>query len=387
MDYRSLKEKYNGFLDPLVEIEVNGKSITTPGGKYAVGISNLNIDLSAGFEASQATFNIYNVYNYEKARFNFDVIKKFVVLGSAVKIYAGYAKKVTEVFTGVIVKMNFLVEESDVGHVEVTCMDVKAVMMANRYNRRLKANTYCDAVKEIFDQNIYQNMKNAGVIEDIKIDNTPDKPVGSPPAADKDSDKTIEMAGESDYEFLVKVARKFNFDFFVLAGVVYFRKAKSDQTKQITITPKAKIVRLSVEYDMTGLVESIEVRGLDVGKAKVVSEKKKNSYKLSQGNKAKALISGTKFVYIDPSVSTASDAGNRASYLFEEMSHRYGTLELDMVGIPEITPGRYISISDVGTAVSNDFYVQSVKHIFNSTGRYTTRITGKTNQMSSGGLF
>lgn len=388
MEYKALNEKYNGFLHPLVEIEVNGKSITDPGGKVAVGISNLNIDLSAGFEASQATFNMYNVYNYEKAKFNFDVVKKFVVLGSSVKIYAGYEKKVTEIFTGVIVKMNFVVEEGDVGHVEITCMDVKAVMMANRYNRRLKADTYCDAVKEIFDQNIYQNMKNAGVIEDIKIDNTPDKQIGSPSAGgDKDTDKTIEMVGESDYEFLVKVARKFNFDFFVLAGVVYFRKAKSDQTKQITITPKAKIVRLSVEYDMTGLVESIEVRGLDVGKAKVVSEKKKNSYKLSQGNKAKALISGTKFVYVDPTVSTSSDASSRASYLFEEMTHRYGTLELDLVGIPEITPGRYITISDVGTAVSNDFYVQSVKHIFNSAGRFTTRIIGKTNQMSTGGLF
>lgn len=389
MDYDSLREKYDRFLRPLIEIEVNGKSITSGTGKTAVGISNVNVDLSAGFEASQATFNIYNVYNYEKAEFNFNTIKKFVVLGSAVKIYAGYEKTVTEIFTGVIVKMNFVVEEGDVGHVEVTCMDVKAVMMANRYSRRLKASTYGDAVKEIFDQNIYQSMKNSGVIEDIKIDNTPDKPPAGAGAAggDKDTDRTIEMVGESDYEFLVKVARKFNFDFFVLAGIVYFRQAKSDQTKQITITPKAKIVRLSVEYDMTGLVESIEVRGLDVGKAKVVTEKKKNSYKLSQGNKAKALISGSKFVYIDPTVSNSSDAGSRANYLFEEMTHRYGTLELDMVGIPEITPGRYITISDVGTAVSNDFYVQTVKHIFTANGRYTTRIIGKTNQMSSGGLF
>ncbi len=154
MDYDSLREKYDRFLRPLIEIEVNGKSITSGTGKTAVGISNVNVDLSAGFEASQATFNIYNVYNYEKAEFNFNTIKKFVVLGSAVKIYAGYEKTVTEIFTGVIVKMNFVVEEGDVGHVEVTCMDVKAVMMANRYSRRLKASTYCDAVKEICDQNI-----------------------------------------------------------------------------------------------------------------------------------------------------------------------------------------------------------------------------------------
>ena len=218
------------------------------------------------------------------------------------------------------------------------------------------------------------------MIENFKIDNTPDKQPGATGAQD-DTDRTIEMVGESDYEFVVKAARKFNFDFFVLGGNVYFRRAKSDQTKQIVITPNAKIRRLSVEYDMTGLVEKVEVRGLDVGKAKVVKESIKNSFKFSKGNKAKALISGRKFVYVDPTVSSPDDASGRAQYLFEEMTHRYGTLDLEMVGIPEITPGRYISIKDVGEAVSNDFYVQTVKHTLDARGRYFTRIIGKTNKL------
>ena len=133
---------------------------------------------------------------------------------------------------------------------------------------------------------------------------------------------------------------------------------------------------------MTGLVEKVEVRGLDVGKAKVVKESLKNSFKFSKGNKAKALISGSKFVYVDPSVSNSDDAANRAQYLYEEMTHRYGTLDLDMVGIPEILPGRYIKIQDVGEAVSNTFYVQTVRHTLDARGRYSTRIIGKTNKLS-----
>ncbi len=382
MEYKALKDKYASFQDPMVEIEVNGKSITRETGNIRVGVSELNIELTAGYEASQAVFSIYNVYDYEKATFNFSVVKKFVTLGSQVKIYLGYSTKFAEVFTGIIVRMNFLVEEGDVGHVEVTCMDFKAVMMANRYNRRLKASSYSDAVKEIFDQSIYQGFVNAGMIESFKIDNTPDKQQPGPSGAADDTDRTIEMVGESDYEFVVKAARKFNFDFFVLGGLVYFRRAKSDQTKQIVITPNAKIRRLSVEYDMTGLVEKVEVRGLDVGKAKVVKESIKNSFKFSKGNKAKALISGSSFVYVDPTVSSPDDASGRAQYLFEEMTHRYGTLDLEMVGIPEITPGRYISIKDVGEAVSNNFYVQTVRHILDANGRYSTRIIGKTNKLS-----
>ncbi len=389
MDYDSIAEKYGYFINPVVEIEVNEQSLTSPKGKKAMGVSDLNIEVTAGFEASQATFCIYNCYDYVEAKFNFDTVKKFVLLGSAVKIYAGYELSLKEIFRGVIVKVRFLVDEEEVAHVEVTCMDVKSVMMANRYHRRLKATTYSDAVKEILDQSIYQGLKNSGIIEGITIENTPDKIPGAVSTAN-DEDKvehTIEMVGESDYEFIVKVARKFNYEFFVLGGNVYFRKAKADQTSQITITPDAKIIRLSVEYDMTGLVEQVEVRGLDVGKAKVLTDKQKNSFKLSQGNKAKALISGSKFVYIDPTVSSSEDASNRVKYLFEEMSHRYGTLELDMAGIPDVVPGRYLNLSKVGTAVSNEFYVQSVRHTFNTEGRYSMHIVGKTNKMGSGGLF
>ena len=309
-----------------------------------------------------------------------------VLLGSAVTIYAGYEATVKEVFRGVITKVNFLIEEDDVPNVQVTAMDVKAVMMANRYSRRLKATAYSKAISEIFDQSVYQSLKNGGVITGFSIDNTPDA-LEPAPATEADIEKTIEMVGESDYEFVVKVAKKFNYDFFVYCGKVIFRKAKSDQTKQITINDNARIKRLSVDYDLTGLVEEVEVRGLDVGKAKGVTGKKKNSNKLSQGNKAKALISGSKFVYIDPSSSDNSDVGYRANYLFENMSYRYGTLELDMAGVPEIIPGKYISVSDFGTAVSNDFYVQAVRHTFSKDGAFITHILGKTDKMSSGGLF
>ena len=387
MNYTSLFKEYGGFINPLIEIKINDVSFTAGANrKVAIGVSNVSIDLTAGFEASQAIFSLYNVYDYENTKFNFDSFKKMVLLGSAVTIYAGYEATVKEVFRGVITKVNFLIEEDDVPNVQVTAMDVKAVMMANRYSRRLKATAYSKAISEIFDQSVYQSLKNGGVITGFSIDNTPDA-LEPAPATEADIEKTIEMVGESDYEFVVKVAKKFNYDFFVYCGKVIFRKAKSDQTKQITINDNARIKRLSVDYDLTGLVEEVEVRGLDVGKAKGVTGKKKNSNKLSQGNKAKALISGSKFVYIDPSSSDNSDVGYRANYLFENMSYRYGTLELDMAGVPEIIPGKYISVSDFGTAVSNDFYVQAVRHTFSKDGAFITHILGKTDKMSSGGLF
>lgn len=374
MTYNDLKKKYGEFDLPVIQVKVNGKAISDA--KKSFGISNVNVELTAGFEASQASFGIYNAYDYKEGEFKFDIIKNFVLIGSFVQIYLGYNATVTEVFRGVITRVNFIIEDGTSPYVQVTAMDVKAVMMANRYHKAIKAKSYSEAVKEIFKEGVYESLKNDGVIVSYEIADTPDHSVGAS-SGKEETDKMIEMVGESDYEFVTRAAKKFNYEFFVLGGRVYFRTAKLDTASQITIDPKAQIKSLNVEYDITGIAESVEVRGLDVGKAKLLKDSKKNSNKLSQGSKAKSLISGSKFVYIDPTVASAEDAGYRANYLMEDMKYRYGTLELEIIGLPDILPGKFIKIDKIGTAISNEFYVQTVRHIMSTDGDFITKVTGK----------
>ncbi len=389
MDYKSLRDEYGSFLYPLIEVQVAEHSMTAGDDrKLRIGVSDVSVELTAGYEASQAVFTLYRVYDYKRARFLTEKIKDFILLGSPVKILMGYKAKVAEVFRGVITKINFHAEEDEFAGIRVTAMDIKAVMMANRYQKRLKSQFYSVAVEEIFKQNIYKQLKEKlKVVTDFKISDTPDAPAPGTPEKENNTDRTVEMVGESDYEFVVKVAKKFNFEFFVLGGTVYFRPAKADQTDQLTVEPGFKIVSLDVEYDLTGLVDDIEVRGLDVSKGKTVNAHKENKNKLSLGNRAAPLIDGSKFVYVDPTVSAAADAEYRLNYLFETMTYRYGTLELTMVGIPDILPGRYIRIDELGDAVSNRFYVQSVRHTMTRDGDFLTHIVGKADKQDSGGLI
>ena len=381
MDYENLKtSKYSNFDLPVIQVKVNDKAITD--GKRSFAISNVTVDLTAGFEASQASFGIYNAYDYEDTQFEFDVIKNYVLIGSYVQILMGYNLTVTEVFRGVITIVNFVIEDGEAPYILVTAMDVKAVMMANRYHKAIKAKSYSEAVKEIFKQGVYESLKNDGVILSYEIGDTPDKNPSSGEQGKEETDKMIEMVGESDYEFVTRVAKKFNYEFFVLGGRVYFRAAKLDKENQITISPSANIKSINVEYDITGLTESVEVRGLDVGKAKLLKTTKKNSNKLSQGNKAKSLITGSKFVYIDPTVASAEDAGFRAGYLLEDMMYRYGSLELEMIGLPDILPGKFIKIDGIGKAISNEFYVQTVRHTMSKDGEYITKVIGKAAKQS-----
>lgn len=385
--YSKLQKEYDFFRDPMVHITVD--DVTLKDNRYNLAVSNIVVDVTAGFEASQAVFELYNAYDYEKGQFEYDKLKKFILLGSAVVIHAGYNYQLREIFRGVIVKTEFSIEEEAAAHVTVTAMDVKGVMMANHYHKQFSAKSYSLAIKEIFDQAVYSSLKDAGVVTEYTIGTTPDTSATAAAAAagmgggssssvpEEETDYAIEMVGESDYEFVVRTAKKFNYEFFVVSGQVLFRRAKSDVSLLIDFSNNIQFENLRVDYDITGLVGSVEVRGLDVGKGKQISDSMKNSNKLSQGNKAKSYVSDSRYVYVDPTVTAKADATLRAQYLFEEMSYRLGTLELVMYGLPEIIPGRFISLSNFGTGVSNKFYVMSVQHRMSEDGVYRMKIIGK----------
>ena len=382
--YSTLQSEYDDFKNPVADIEVNGVSIQ--GDKNRIRFANLVVDLTSGFEASQATFGLYNAYDPINTQFAFSRIKKYCTIGSLVVIYIGYGLNVREVFRGIICKVDFNIEEDEIPVVQVTAMDVKAIMMANREQRQLLASNYSGAVKEIFGQSVYQTLSGVGnLITDLNVFPTPDAPpVDLPdtgPLTVVDTADSIEMVGESDYEFVVRVAKKFNYEFFTTGGQVNFRPAKNVSATLIELSNEVRFKSFNVSYDITGIVNKVEVRGLDVGKGKKVSFAKRNTNKLSKGMKAKMLTMGTEFVYVDPTVSSIIDAKNRVEYLMDDMTYRFGSLDFEIYGIPEIVPGRFISIDDFGDAVSNDFYVINVQHRFTREGEYITRIIGKANGM------
>ncbi|MCR5097934.1 MAG: hypothetical protein K6B14_03195 [Lachnospiraceae bacterium] len=376
--YSTLESDYNQFRDPIVQIFVNG--IDMRENKGGVSISDVLVELTCGFEAGQASYSLYDCYNYSTTKFEFKKISNFVALGSQVKVALGYGNVTREVFRGIIVRVEFVVEDGEAPHVRVSAMDVKSIMMANHYHKRLTAQNYSGAIKEIFTQEVYMSMKGpTGVISDLSIGDTPDVfdvPNGT------DSPDTIEMVGESDYEFIVRTAKKYNFEFFCVGGSVYFRSARADTSTLISLSNSTKVFGLNVAYDVTGLVSKVVVRGLDAGKAKVITGQSTNTNKISGKPMARSLISGSEYVYIDPTVTAISEAQRRSWYLSDNMAYRFGSLDMEIMGLPEIIPGRFINICDFGSTVSNEFYVTTVQHKMATTGRYTTRILGKAQKLA-----
>lgn len=373
-NYLDLKKKYDNFEYPLVVLTINGKEVGKNKSDFIV--SDIEVELTSGYEASIATFCLYNTFEHHTSEFRTKEVKDYILLGSSVELAMGYGTQAQMVFCGFISKVNFFYESGEMPGIRVTAMDVKGVMMANKYSRQLTATSFGEAVKEILNKGPYMSMTGSGLIKNVMVSDTPDKTMNTA-VTSKASDRTIEMVAESDYEFVVKAAKKYNYEFFSECGNVYFRKAKQNAETVMEMGPAEGMKNFDVEYDVTGLVETIKARGTDVSKARVIEAKQKFNQKISMGNRAKKLIRNSEKIYIDSTITSKEEAQYRVESLMEEISYRFGTLECDCIGIPELMPGKFLVLKSLGEPVDNKFYLVKVVHRMNDMRGFETTFYGK----------
>ncbi len=377
-NFQDLKIKYDNFQHPMVVLTIDGKDFakSNPG----IVVSDLEVELTSGYEASIATFGLYNTFDNDTSHFRIEEIKQYIYIGSGVEIAFGYEKEVRQIFNGFISRVNFFYEAGEVPGIRVTAMDVKGVMMANRYSRQLTASSFGEAVKEILSKGPYLGLTNSRLIKGIEVSDTPDKTMNTSDST-KASDRTIEMVAESDYEFVVKAAKKYNYEFFTECGTVYFRKSKQNAEVVMEMGPADGLRNFDVEYDVTGLVETIKARSTDVSKGRVIESKQNFNQKISMGNKAKKLIKNSEKVYLDATITSKEEADYRVNSLMEEMSYRFGTLQCTCIGMPELLPGKFLELQSLGEPVDNQFYLTKVIHKIDSIRGYETTLYGKTNRI------
>ncbi|MCR5748240.1 MAG: hypothetical protein K6G03_11080 [Lachnospiraceae bacterium] len=397
--FSDLKAKYEGFREPKIRVYIGGNVL---GKDTGLGIISAEVEQTSGFEASIATVVLGGAYKGDSHSFDIKKTKQFMYMGSTIIILMGYAESVREVFRGFIARVHFIIPGDgthQVPSIELTCMDVKGLMMANRHSKRLKSQYYSDAVKEVLQANPFMSQKDSKGKDFIKlvISNTPDKPEGAGGGAGgaaggmggaggaggaggqkETTDKRVEMVEESDYEFVVKAAKKYNFDFFAICESVYFIEAKKNADPVIELKPNMGLANIDVGYDLSGIVKSVEVRNIDMDQGKYIGGKKKSTTKISLGNVAKPLVEKQSMVYIDPTTDSKNEAGYRAAYLMDTIDYRLGNISAEFVGIPELTAGRFVTISSFGTPLDNNYYLTSVRHILDD-GLYKTVFEGCTN--------
>lgn len=372
-EFEALKKKYGTFEKPIAVLRMADKDV---GGDKGYPISDVEIDLTCGYEASVAEFSLYQVYNKETESFEVtNAVKKSIVPGAKTEIALGYDTAADLIFVGVVTRVSYRYEQDEIPCIRISAMDVKGVMMAGCYSRQLTAVSYSAAVKEILERSAYAGMQGSGIIRGIRVTDTPDQALCAAAPETAVTDYSVEMVAESDYEFVVRAAKRYNYEFYTECGIVLFRKPKADQGIRMVISPACGLYRFDISYDVTGLVNKVTVRASDAGKAKVITSKAKNHASLP--GRVKSLLKGSEKIYIDASAGSVEETGYRADSLMEDISYRYGSLVCEVQGLPEYLPGYFVEVSGVGESADNRFYITRAVHKLAKDGRYTVKLEGK----------
>lgn len=364
-EYDNLRNKYGNFARAEKVIKIDGVDFTT--NKIGAHIDNVNVSLSCGMEAATATYDICNCFCDVTGKYLSKEIEKFIQLGSCVSIALGYENSLKEVFLGVITKVVFSGSLSNKSSIKITAMDAKKVMMLGKYEKNIEASSYSQAVGKI----LREIPSSENLIKEKKIENTEE--------LKKDDKKVsvIPMTEESYYDFIKKAAAKYNFEFYIVCGTVYFQKAKKDKSILIELSPDKGLTDFSVGYDFTEMRKSVEIRTTDSSKAQVVAGCKNINITIPNGKYVKKFLSDSIQVEKNIVVNSKEEAQQRAEEIAEKISYRLSSLSSSITGIPELVPGRFVKVAGLQVPEDHIFYIEQVTHSISIGSGYKTSLTGK----------
>ncbi len=349
-----LSKKYKDFSVPTQVIKIKGKDLSSAG----IVASNLSVEVSVKESAGACTFDILNAYDLKSRSFNKDWLDSYFVLGNIVDVELGYVQTKL-VYKGYISLVSADFSESDYPKLSIECMDVKGLMMQDIKSEKKVYETYGDAVKKVF--NDYKSLA-----KKVEIDKTPKL------------EHPIEQNRQSDYDFVLELSKKLNYEFFALGDTVYFREPRAITKPIITFEWGQYIMSFSRDIGLHSQVAEVIVRGYDTKNHKVVEGKADKVKKAGKGSKEAdgitKLLKGAKVTIIDETITTADEAKKRAEAELDRRSMTFVQGKGSCIGLPELIPGRYLELKNFDPTIDNNYYITSVKHTFNESG-FTTNFS------------
>ena len=331
--YSLLENKYGNFRVPAIKIKSGGTDLIA---KNDLSITELTVTLSIE-DAGMAVFKVSDAYDIEKRSFD-KKIKNLFKLGTIMEVEIGYLSSTTPVFKGYVSGLGVEIEEEPT--LVVMLMDVRKLMMTNGVRKQLyEDKNYSDIFKKVMGR--YSKLCS------IEADATSDK-LTSPVSQ-----------STSDYNFVkneLLKRGKSEREFFVLYDKAYFRKPCKNKVPIMSVNLGRELLSLNTMAEY--LDSEIEVIGYDPKTLKSVSSK--TSVK---GESCTSVLSPTpQQFFIDPDADSEEKAKIRATAIADNMKRNSVFAEGELIGLPEIVPGRYLKVEDVDDLANKSYYLSEVTH-------------------------
>lgn len=355
-----LKNKYSYFAYPCYTFKINGREINR---KYCQG--ELRVELTADYEASSCTIKIPDAFD---ERLNKTYLKNDMdgqaQVGNTIDVYVGYMDGgVSLVFSGYIDSVYVDYEVGEKMILTLECLDGKGIMMNSlRSETSISINKNSEAIESVLNKYI-SVMKT---------------PVGAIDKTDHLRDNQIEQHNESDYNFVVRLARQNNYCFFVEKGDVKCKPFSSlSKIEQFEFSINEYMLAFSMSCNMKSLASSVTVRGLN---EKIpTAEFEATVYtadslvdSFSASPKVSSLISAkVTRNYVDYGVTSLVQARNLAQAKMNELTSSMYSGKVKTVGLPELFPGYVASVVGFGTEFDNKYFINKVTHVIRN-NNFTT---------------
>ncbi|MEG1869933.1 MAG: contractile injection system protein, VgrG/Pvc8 family [Oscillospiraceae bacterium] len=357
---KQLEQDYNSFKNPVMYVKINGKKVKNTD----LYFHTIEAVMGTGFEASVCRIEAEDISaKYENKKLTVDAqIEALFTVGTKLELYLGYDKKSSSklVFMGFITTTAFELSVSNHVTYFVEAMDVKAFMMNNiRSELKKDMKKYSDVVTAVL--NDYSTL-----FASKKIDNT-------------DTIKTpIEQYNQSDYDFIVNIAKRVGYMFFVDRGKVNFIKYSSAKTKCLTVSPCGALKNFRRELSLNKQVKSVIVRSHDEANTdKPIEATAKSADTVGGGSKSAADLSKVisekmSITIIDNSVRSPAEAQVRANAELTRQSMSLINGEITMFGVPDVFPGGILEVIEMPEDINGQYLITEVTHYLHDESYITT---------------
>ena len=166
----------------------------------------------------------------------------------------------------------------------------------------------------------------------------------------------------------------------MVAGEIVYDNVYSNTKSLITLDWGSSLYGFSKTLSLAGQVGKVTVYSIDPKTGKQIKGQA-NSTSLSgsgstawQTAKAFSSVEEVEYNYL---VQTEAECKKLAQARLDARAINYVTGEGRCIGIPEIIPGRYITIGGVDSKTNGNYFVSAVHHEYSHEGYFTTfRVKG-----------
>lgn len=352
-DIATLEKKYDNFLAPSVEITLGGEKLDTS----KIPITELTVELSADGAAGGCTFVVESLFDYEKSEWKNELAKS-VKVGTKLEVKGGYVQRYP-LFYGYVDECTMEHGGEGVPRLLISGIDGLGYLMSCNepiYGGKTKSK---EIIKDILKKSVAAKFAKNYTVDSVCVL--------------KEFQTPLVKERMDDFQFLQLLARRYGMVLMGVNGELVFDALWKKSESILKLTVGKGLLSFHKRISLKGQVGKVVVWGRDVnekfiqGMASAVKTggKGKSAAQLVPSLKKTVLREYSEFA------QTKEECKCLAQARLDGQAMNLVSGEGTCIGIPELIPGRFITIDGLESESEGVYFLSKVTHSFTTEGYFT----------------